>query len=340
MNSRERLQAMWNGEKVDRLPLMPITMMFAADLIGAKYGDYATDHQVLAKAQIATADAYELDYVSTISDPAREAADLGAEIEYFDNQPPALNESKALLADKAKLQSLKIPDMSQGRLGDRVNGVALLKQKIGDRKIVEGWIEGPCAQASDLRGINTLMLDFYDDPDFVQELFDFVLRLELKFAQAQLEAGADLIGIGDAAASLVGPKIYKQHVFAMQQKMVQALKEMGARVRLHICGKVRKIVEHLGTLQCDILDLDSMNPMGEARAQVGPDQVLLGNIAPVAVLKDGTADEVYNEIAECHRQTGPRYIAGAGCEVPRGTPHENMMALTRYAHEHAPDQFL
>ena len=43
MNSRERVLAMLEGRAVDRLPLMPITMMLAADCAGVPYGRYATD---------------------------------------------------------------------------------------------------------------------------------------------------------------------------------------------------------------------------------------------------------------------------------------------------------
>ena len=39
-------------------------------------------------------------------DPAREAADCGARIQVFDNQPPAIDEDNALLADKALLARL------------------------------------------------------------------------------------------------------------------------------------------------------------------------------------------------------------------------------------------
>ena len=50
MDSRERPLAMLEGGRPDSLPLMPITMMFAADHAGVKYGQYATDHQVLVEA--------------------------------------------------------------------------------------------------------------------------------------------------------------------------------------------------------------------------------------------------------------------------------------------------
>ena len=75
MNSRERILAHLEGRPVDRLPLMPITMMFAAKQTGALYRDYCTDYHVLAEAQIRTAEMFGFDYVNTMSDPAREAAD-------------------------------------------------------------------------------------------------------------------------------------------------------------------------------------------------------------------------------------------------------------------------
>ena len=337
MRSRERILALLEGREVDHLPLMPITMMFAAAQVPVPYRRYATDYRVLAQAQIRTAERFGFDYVSTISDPAREAADLGAVIEWFEDQPPAIVESQALLADKRALARLKPPDpLGGGRMHDRVQGVALLKERVGSEKLVEGWVEGHCAMGSDLRGINALMLDFIDDPAFVRELFEFVVRMELEFARAQLEAGADLIGIGDAAASLVGPRIYEEFVWPYEQKLVDGLHALGARVRLHICGKTRRLFPGMGKLGAEIVDLDWMAPLAEARAVMGPAQVLLGNIDPLAALRNARPESVRAAIAECHRQAGPRYIAGAGCEVVRDTPAENVLALAVYARTHRP----
>lgn len=336
MNGRERVLAMLEGRSVDHLPLMPITMMFAGDHAGVKYGAYATDYRVLAEAQVATARDYQFDYVSAISDPAREAADCGADIQHFDNQPPAINETNARLADKGDLDKLEIPDpLSGGRMLDRVRGVALLKEKAGADKLVEGWIEGPCAESADLRGINTLMLDFYDDPDFVRRLFHFVLEMGLRFAKAQIDAGADLIGVGDAAASLIGPQLYEEFVWPYEKKLVDGLHALGTKVRLHICGNTSKILSGMGQLRCDMVDLDYFVSVAEARRTMGPEQVLLGNLDPVRALRDGTPESITAAVAQCHRQAGPRYIVGAGCEVPRGTSRENVLALTRYAQTHA-----
>ncbi|MEI2723557.1 MAG: uroporphyrinogen decarboxylase family protein [Verrucomicrobiota bacterium] len=337
MNSRERVLAHLAGQPVDRLPLMPITMHFACAGIGAKYRDYCTDYRVLVAGQLRIAEQYGFDYVNTMSDPAREAADCGAAVQFFDEQPVAILEDQALLADKTKLAALKIPDpLGGGRMHNGIKAIALFKEKVGRDKIIEGWIEGPVAEGADLRGINTLMLDFDDDPAFVRDLFEFIVELELRFAREQIRAGAEVIGVGDAAASLVGPRIYQEFAFPYEQRLVDGIHALGAKVRLHICGNTRKILEGMGRLGCDIVDLDSLSPLAEARQQMGPRQVLLGNLNPVTVLMNGTPELVNASIAECHRQAGARFIVGAGCEVPRATPPENLRALCEYARTHAP----
>jgi MtaA/CmuA family methyltransferase len=335
MKSRERVLAMLDGRPVDHLPFMPILMQFASHHAGMNYQDYATNYLCLVEGQIRAAEEFDIDHVNTMSDPAGEAADCGAAVRFFPDQPPALDESNSLLADKTRLISLKIPDPYQGqRMHNRLQALALYRRRTGGTKLIEGWIEGPCAQAADLRGISRLMIDFSDDPEFVLDLFEFVLELELRFAKAQVAEGAELVGIGDAASSLVGPRIYEEFVWPFQKRMVDGVHALGARVRLHICGNTRRILAGMGRLGCDLVDLDHLVSLAEAREIIGADQTLLGNIAPVHVLRDGSPESVTAAISACHRQAGARYIVGAGCEVPRDTPIENLRALSRYALEH------
>ena len=99
MTGRERILAVLAGRHADHIPCMPITMMFAADILGIKYGEYVTDHKVMATAQVMTAERFGLDYVSVIG-PAPETMDLGGQLKWYDHQPPAIIEERALLADK------------------------------------------------------------------------------------------------------------------------------------------------------------------------------------------------------------------------------------------------
>jgi len=58
---------------------------------------------------------------------------------------------------------------------------------------------------------------------------------------------------------------------------------------------------------------------------------ILGNINPVSALRNSTPERIQQDLACCRRAAGERYIVGAGCEIPRGTPHENVRALSAFA---------
>ena len=332
MNGRERILNLVKGNSTDCLPCMPITMMFASEFAGARYIEYATDHRVQATAQLKLAEHFGLDHVSVISDPCCEAADCGADVTFFDNAPPAFKEERSLLRDKASLASLRAPQPHEGaRMSNRIRAVHELAGAVGHDRLVEGWIEGPCGEAAGLRGINRLMIDFYDDPDFVHELVDFVVELEVSFGRAQVAAGAELIGIGDPTASLIGPALYDEFIRSAQQRMVSAMHDAGAMCRLHICGDNRRILPAMAQLGCDIIDVDAKVPMAQARRAAGAEQVLVGNLDPVRGIYEGTAETIWADLVACHDEAGPLHIVGGGCEIPRGTPLGNFQALVNFA---------
>jgi MtaA/CmuA family methyltransferase len=335
MTGRERILAVLAGQKPDNLPCMPITMMFAADILRVNYRQYVGDHRILVDAQVKTAEMFGFDHVSAISD-SREAADFGARIQWYEDQPPAIIEGEALLADKSVLARVKSLDpISNGRMEDRVRGVELLRRRVGKELFVEGWVEGPCAGAADLRGINRLMMDFFDDSLFVRDLFDFVLEAAIGFVTAQIEAGADIIGVGDAAASLVGPRIYSEFVWPWEKKLVDAIHAKGGRVRLHICGNTRRILGRIGELGCDMVDIDFPVAIGEARAIMGPQQTLTGNLDPVRALRNGSPQTITRSLEALQQEAGGQWIVAAGCEIVRDTPHDNLRAMVKFAQSHA-----
>ncbi len=340
MTGKERILATLRGEPTDSLPFLPISMMIAAEAIGEPYGRYVLDAGVHSRGQVEFARRWDADHVSAISCPTTEAADLGAAVIYYDNQPPAIDEEHALLEDKGRLAGLRVVDPGSGRrMSKRLEVIRRLKEEVGGEKMVEGWVEGPLAESADLRGINAIMLDFFDDPGFVRDLMAFVFENAVSFAREQVKAGADLVGVGDAAASLVGPGIYREFVWEQEKRYVEALHRLGVPVRLHICGNTTDLLPMLGEVQADILDLDWMVPIAEARRHTGPRQLLSGNIDPVRVVYQGGPEQVTAGLAACFQAAGNgRYAVCAGCEIPRGTPPENLEAMRRFARSHRPQE--
>jgi len=335
MTSLERTLATVRGETPDRLAAMPIFMIWAAQNLGRSYADYVRDYRVLVEAQLRLLHEFPLDTVQTISDAWREAADCGTELVYYDDSPPACREH--LLADKGAFARLRRPDpLGGGRMTDRVRACAALGERVGGDVPILGWVEGPIAEGADLRGMNAMMLDLVDDPAFVEELFDWIAELEIAFARAQIEAGADVIGMGDAAASLIGPGFYERYVLPREQRIFAAVHEAGALARLHICGDTNGLLPLLGRTGADIVDLDYPVDLEAARRHLGPQLTILGNFDPVRALQRATPEAVFAACRRCHRQAGPPYIVGPGCEVPPGTPRANIEAMFNYAAQAAP----
>ena len=136
-----------------------------------------------------------------------------------------------------------------------------------------------------------------------------------------------MIGVGDAAASLIGTALYERHVLPLEKRLVDAIHEAGGLVKLHICGNINPIIGPMATTGADVIDLDWMVPLDEARRKVGQDVTLCGNFDPSGILLQGNPQTVAEAAAACVQKGGTRFILMPGCEVPPDTPEENIRAF-------------
>lgn len=334
MTGLERIRAVVAGEPCDRPPVAPIGMMFSARYAGVPFKDYCLDGSQMAACQIKMMRDFGTDFVLVCSDPAREVVDMAGEdsVRWFDDQPPAIDEEKAALKDKVALRRLRKPEPARrGRMYDRVRAVEILAREAKGEAEITGWVEGALALAAELRGINAIMTDFYDDPDFVEELLDLTADVAVEYARVQVEAGADSIGMSDAAASMIGPKLYEQFLLPRQIRILSAIRDAGAIARVHMCGCTDPLLTQMGQLPADIFELDFRTDLALARRTLGPDRVLCGNISTVGALIHGTPADVVDEARSCHGICGARHIVSPGCEMSPLSLHANVRAMVEYS---------
>jgi len=325
MTSLERYQAMLDGRPVDHLPRVPILMQFAARHIGASYADFCRDHRVKVEANIRCAEDFGIDEVDVMSDPYSETQGFGTEIVFEGDATPRC--LRLPLEDTTDLSVLARPDpQSSTRMREIVRTVEAYRERVGGQMAIMGWVEGPIAEAADLRGVGTFLLDLLDDPDWCCELMDLCTDVAIDFARAQIDAGADTIGIGDAIASQVSPDLYNTLILPRELRLVDAIRRMGAVVRLHICGNITHLLPGIATLPIDILDVDHMVDMIKVRESVGSRVALSGNIDPLDVMR-GKPETIRNHVLQTYAAVGRPFFVNAGCEIPPGTPEENLLAL-------------
>jgi len=326
MTSKERYLAALRGEDRDRVPVTPIFMAWAADHVGRTYRDFYLDGDVLVEAQLAVVRLLNIDQISAISDPWRESAAYGMEFDYpADGVGAPRGHLLASPQDVAKLGPVDFAAAERTR--QRIESVAKMADAVGPTHSVLGWVEGPIAQYGDLRGVQEAMMDLIESPDAFDQAAEVIVANAVEFARLQVEAGADIIGVGDAAASLIGPQLYREHVLPWERKLIDGVHEAGGLVKLHICGNITGLLADVATTRADVIDLDWMVPIDLARQVMGPDVCLCGNFDPSEVLLRGSAESVAAAARACIEAGGDRFILQPGCEVPPGTPEQNLRAF-------------
>lgn len=210
---------------------------------------------------------------------------------------------------------------------DRVRAVERFYRERGGDISILGWVEGPLAEYCTLRTLEAAMTDLLVEPGFFHEASAITMDNAIAWSRAQIEAGADMIGVGDAAASLISLETYREHVLPWQQKLFRGIHDAGGKVRLHICGNIRQILPGIAESGADVVDVDWMVDLEHARQVLGPDTLLFGHFDPAAVLKSGTPEDVARHARADIAAGGERFGLMPGCEVPPGTPEANIAAF-------------
>jgi len=326
MTPKERIQAIIRGKSCDRPAVTPIFMSWAAGFIGRTYRDYYLDGDVLAESQLAVMRAFNLDQVSAISDPWREASAYGMEFDYPEH---GVGRPRGVLIrspqDISRVRPFALEQAE--RPAQRIGSVRKMAKAVGRTHSVLGWVEGPLAVYADLRGVESMFLDLIDNPQMYLTAAEIIIDNQIRFARAQVAAGADMVGVGDSVASLISPPMYQRFVLPFEKRLFEAIHDAGAAVRLHVCGDISNSIRFMAQTGCDIIDADWMVALNEARTEIGPRVTLAGNFDPSAVLLQGTPQEVADAARQNIEMGGQRFILQPGCEVPPGTPEANIRAF-------------
>jgi MtaA/CmuA family methyltransferase len=328
MNKKQLFDTFVEGKKIDRTLFRPILMHFAARFTGNTYGEFASNHKVLVNSNIKTMEHFDYDMVSLISDPYRETSAFGAPVTYVPEAVPRCE--KLIVKSWDDIQNLQRPNVCKcTRTLDRIKGAELFQKKLQGTVPVIGWIEGPLAEACDLAGVSQMMMQLMIYPDFCNLLLDKCTETAKDFAKAQIEAGCDVIGIGDAICSQIDPLTYDTFVKERHREIIGFIHANGARTKLHICGNITHLLQLLKDVGTDILDLDYDVDISYARSVMGENIILMGNINPV-LIQDSPVEEVERLSRELVDRYGDeRFILSAGCEITVGTPGENLMAMRK-----------
>jgi len=136
------------------------------------------------------------------------------------------------------------------------------------------------------------MMQLMMDPEFTNRLMDKCMITAKDFAKAQIEAGCEIIGMGDAVCSRIDVDTYNFFVRDRHKELIDFIHSLGGKIKLHICGDTSHLLSSYVGFNLDILDLDWQVDIANAREILGEKVIFAGNINPVLV-QNKTRDEVF-----------------------------------------------
>lgn len=329
----ERVRATLSGKPAAHVPICPILHTMSTRLLGCSIGEYATNPRLMADCVLAAYRAFGYDGVQLSLGVAAEAEALGSRTHQPEDGLPAV--VAPLLQCPADLTALRLPNPERdGRLGMFAEAVAHVSAAVGREAWIIATLRGPLLMATQLRGIEHMLIDLIERPAWAQELFAFTTQVGIVCGRALLQAGAHAIAIGEATSSpeFISPAMYRQHVADHQRQLVEGLHAAGCETTImHICGQTEPIIPDVAATGTDVMDIDWQVDPARALELAGPRMALRGNIDPVGALLDGTPELVEQRVNELLTRVAGRgrLLLSSGCDVPPNTPPENIRALVQ-----------
>jgi MtaA/CmuA family methyltransferase len=324
--NRDRVVAAYRRSFADRVPVYPIVASFAGTLDGLSIEEYCTNVPKAIKAMLNYYERYQPDVLLAYNDLAKEAEAFGCRVKYSDYVVPSIDQH-VLQDDKGKLAKLVMPDPGKtARLpGFLEQCEALVKAK--PPTAIGAVAVGPWTIAMLLRNPETMLLDTFEDPQFIHDL----MRVATDFCKLWGDAIAKT-GIGlsfsepTASISLISPDNYREFVAPYHKEIVDHFKAKKVGVTTHICGTTYPIYEDL--LRCGFttvsFDLDQ-----QADPKLYVDQlarfmevskgraVAIGNV-DATKFERSTKEAMVADVRRCIDAAAKHsaFILSTSCEIP------------------------
>ena len=344
LSAQERVHRAIRRQPTDCVVAMPYCYDIAAHNAGVPLLDFYTDPRAMVRAQVDFHRKVGQDVIAIGADNYYIAEGFGCKTTRSNDEVPALLEPPC-----ARLQDvydLRVPNpATDGRMPVMLEALQLARQAVGDRAALRAPGTGPFALASYFIGTQQWLMEVAQvmgdmegaNEDALHHALNLASDALIAFGKACWDAGADILHCGDSLAScnVISPKTFARFSYPYLKKVFAAWSAYGIdRKILHICGDSTKVLHLYADSGADMVEIDHAVDLRVAKARIGDQVVLVGNVHTVEELLLATPEQAAAAAQRCIDQAGAGggFMVGSGCIVPRHTPIANLQAIVQVCH--------
>lgn len=305
---------------------MPVLSFPGTQLLGRTVEELVKSGELQAECMKAVADRFDTGAAFSLMDLSVEAEAFGSPIHYSDEEVPTVNE--ALIHDEEEAEALVVPQVGAARTGECVKGIRLACERITDRPVLAGII-GPYSLAGRLLDMTEIMILCYEEPEMVETVLEKVTQFQIAYAKAFKEAGADGICMAEPAAGLLSPSLIDTFSTPYVRRIREAVEDEHFLVMYHNCGNVVPLMENMKAVDARAYSFGNAIDIEEALKALPADRMVLGNIDPAGIIRNGDPEKVYAETLSLLERCGRyrNFVISSGCDIPAVSPLDNIQAF-------------
>lgn len=174
----------------------------------------------------------------------------------------------------------------------------------------------------------------WGEPELWARLLDRLADMALASLRAQVQAGAAAVQLFDSWIGSLSPDDYRRSVLPASRKILAGLADLGVP-RIHFGVGTGEMLELLAAAGADVVGVDWRVPLDRARARLGTDVAVQGNLDPAVVLAgwEVTRQHAGEVLA---RGGGRGHIFNLGHGVYPETDPGILTELVAFCHEAGP----
>ena len=310
----------------DKRAALPIMTHPGIEHLGKTVRDAITDGRVHYEAVKVLTEMYPAAAATTIMDLTVEAEAFGASVKISDTEIPTV--TGRLVCDAASVEALKVPTLDAGRVPQYLLANRLAAENIKNRVVLAGCI-GPFSLAGRLYDMSEIMTAIYIEPDVIMQLLDKCTEFILEYCKALKAAGTGGVVMAEPAAGLLSGDDCMMFATPYIKRIIDEVQDDSFTVVLHNCGNTGQCTEAMVATGARALHFGNKIDMTLAMTQVPSDVLAIGNIDPVTVFRQASAEQVKAVTKELLEKTAQyrNFVVSSGCDLPPRVPAENVEAF-------------
>lgn len=329
LNSMQRVLKALSFEEPDRVPFFLLLSLHGARELGLGIRDYFSRAENIVEAQLRMQERYRHDCLYGFFYAPIEVEAWGAQVIYSDNGPP--NSGEPMLSRLEDIRFMEAPVVEESPCLLKVlRAVEGMKERVGDEIPIVGVVMSPFSLPVMQLGFARYIDLIYERPDLFEHLIRVNQTFCVKWANAQLTAGATAICYFDPVSSstIMPPEKVRETGFPIATKTIS---QMNGPVATHLAsGRVLPILDDLVATGTAVVGVSADEDLREVKNAAAGRIAILGNLNGIEMRRwtEGMATSKVREAIVRAGQGGGFILSDNHGEIPWQVSEEVLAVIS------------